>query len=863
MATTGIIQRRDNKANLIADPPLVGEIVFATDSKEFGTNIDGSTVWRDFSDTISSVNGYTGAVLLTKDDILLDQVDNTADIDKPVSTATNAAIIAAISGVPQSDWTETNTSDKAYIQNKPTNLTTQGNSFNGANELVQLDASGILPVLDGSQLTNLPLELPDQTANANKFLSTDGTNPNWTDIDGNVSPVVLKRDSTAGTAPTTADIALGEFFINSNDGKVYFKKDDGVAQIIAVSNEGHQHTMTDITGLVAALTLKIDNTEKGAANGLATLDANSKIPNNQLPPLAITETFTADNETNQLALTVQEGDVCVRTDISSTYIALNSNNSTMTDWQEIKTPTGGTLSVNGQTGTVVLDTDDINEGPTNLYFTNLRAINAIGATKDDNGNTPNDLWSANKIINYVNASVSTTGPYHDTVDPTSTDDASNHHFIGQVWVNTATDTKFICTDDTNSAAVWDIVGFSDGTSLGLGTAVYKGLNSNTLEFRSLVSGSSKLDIIENADNITLDVTINDSGTTTDDLWSANKIQSSIDSGVSSLTASNIGSENEVFKQLNGTDFEFRTLKANSSRLSIDDSTDNVVLDVEINDSGTTTDDLWSANKIQSSIDVLTPITTNVDPTANDDSSFGHYKGQLWQNNSYNTTYICNDDTAGAAVWERVDNQVLLKSSEPDANDDVTKGAYRGQLAYRPSFNLLYVCVDDTAGAAHWIKVPKTAKRANSVPTVNNWFYFGRTWIDTSTSKIYICTDDTYGAAVWDNLITEHNGLVSIDKPITRTDNNISSTDIDCSLGNFFYKNITADTTFTFSNVPSGYFEITVELTNAGSYAVDFTGTINYSGGAAPVYSNHTDVIRMYTRDGGTSWFAKLDLADAY
>jgi len=38
----------------------------------------------------------------------------------------------------------------------PANVTTQGNTFNGANQLVQLDGSSKLPAVDGSQLTNLP-----------------------------------------------------------------------------------------------------------------------------------------------------------------------------------------------------------------------------------------------------------------------------------------------------------------------------------------------------------------------------------------------------------------------------------------------------------------------------------------------------------------------------------------------------------------------------------------------------------------------------------------------------------------------------------------------------------------------------------
>lgn len=38
----------------------------------------------------------------------------------------------------------------------PTTVTVQGNSFNGANQLVKLDVTGKLPALDGSNLTNLP-----------------------------------------------------------------------------------------------------------------------------------------------------------------------------------------------------------------------------------------------------------------------------------------------------------------------------------------------------------------------------------------------------------------------------------------------------------------------------------------------------------------------------------------------------------------------------------------------------------------------------------------------------------------------------------------------------------------------------------
>lgn len=57
----------------------------------------------------------------------------------------------------QVDETTITTNSSGQLQaNIPSNLTTQGNTFNGANQLVKLDSSGKLPAVDGSQLTNLP-----------------------------------------------------------------------------------------------------------------------------------------------------------------------------------------------------------------------------------------------------------------------------------------------------------------------------------------------------------------------------------------------------------------------------------------------------------------------------------------------------------------------------------------------------------------------------------------------------------------------------------------------------------------------------------------------------------------------------------
>lgn len=112
--------------------------------------------------------------------------------------------------------------------------------------------------------------------------------------------------------------------------------------------------------------------QKGAVSGIASLDGNGKIPTSQLPPLALTDVYTAGSQVAQLAITpIEEGDVVIRTDLSKTYIHNGGIAGTMADFNELLTPTDTVLSVNGLTGAVSLTTSNITEG-TNLYYTEGR-----------------------------------------------------------------------------------------------------------------------------------------------------------------------------------------------------------------------------------------------------------------------------------------------------------------------------------------------------------------------------------------------------------------------------------------------------------------------------------------------------------
>ena len=46
----------------------------------------------------------------------------------------------------------------------------------------------------------------------------------------------LKRSAVQGKIPSTSDLALGEIGINTYDGKVYIKKNDGTESVVEVGN---------------------------------------------------------------------------------------------------------------------------------------------------------------------------------------------------------------------------------------------------------------------------------------------------------------------------------------------------------------------------------------------------------------------------------------------------------------------------------------------------------------------------------------------------------------------------------------------------------------------------------------------------
>ena len=119
---------------------------------------------------------------------------------------------------------------------------------------------------------------------------------------------------------------------------------------------------------------------KNAANGYAGLDANSKIYANQLPSIAITDTFVINTQAAMLALTAQTGDVAVRSDLRKSYILSTDDPTTLANWKELQTPTDVVTSVNGLTGDVQFYTEKGTTFPTTPFNKQLFFLTALSGT---------------------------------------------------------------------------------------------------------------------------------------------------------------------------------------------------------------------------------------------------------------------------------------------------------------------------------------------------------------------------------------------------------------------------------------------------------------------------------------------------
>ena len=130
-------------------------------------------------------------------------------------------------------------------------ITKQGNTFNGANQLVQLDATGKLPAVDGSALQNLPSGFTDPMTSIGDIIYRNGSNVTSRLARG-TNGQVLKSDgtnigySTLKTSEITNDsnFVVDAAYVHTDNNFTTALKTNYDAAYTHTSNTSNPHSVT-------------------------------------------------------------------------------------------------------------------------------------------------------------------------------------------------------------------------------------------------------------------------------------------------------------------------------------------------------------------------------------------------------------------------------------------------------------------------------------------------------------------------------------------------------------------------------------------------------------------------------------------
>jgi len=311
--------------------------------------------------TLAITGGGTGATRLADARVNLgvDKVDNTSDAEKPVSAAMQAALdLKANKGdVPAATPTvsdaDANTKGKIQLAGDLSGTAAAPTVPALALKANTSDVTIALATKANTSDVTTALAAKADTA----YVLTKVAAATIADADANTKGKIQLAGDLGGTAgaPTVPGLALKA---NASDVATSLNLKANISDVtsdlaLKASN----------SALTSGLALKIDAAQKGAANGVATLNALGIIPSNQLPPVTLSSTNVVGSDATMTALSsATVGSIAVRTDANKNYVLSALPASTLANWVELLTPAAPVQAVNGYTGSVNLTKTDFDLG---------------------------------------------------------------------------------------------------------------------------------------------------------------------------------------------------------------------------------------------------------------------------------------------------------------------------------------------------------------------------------------------------------------------------------------------------------------------------------------------------------------------
>ena len=177
--------------------------------------------------------------------------------------------------------------------------------------------------------------------------NTSNITTNSTSINANTASITANTGSinsnTTSIATLTNSVAINSANIASNTTN------------ITNNSTSIASNTSSITAFTSAIASKVNQSSIGVANGVASLDAQGRVPSTQLPPVTLNSTNVVGSETDMLLLSgATVGSIAIRPDINKNFVLSAANPAILANWVELLTPAAPVQTVNGYTGSVNL-----------------------------------------------------------------------------------------------------------------------------------------------------------------------------------------------------------------------------------------------------------------------------------------------------------------------------------------------------------------------------------------------------------------------------------------------------------------------------------------------------------------------------
>jgi hypothetical protein len=424
-------------------------------------------------DTVTSVNTQTGDVVLDTDDIS-EGTSNLYYTEARVSANTSVAANTLKNTYPSSDATkvghitvtqavdlDTLESNVATNNSKISFDSTSSAKLAGIENGAEVNPTSTDELSEGS--TNLyytDARVSANSAVAANTAKTGITTQQAADITTNNAKVGITTDQANAITTNSAKVSFPEA---PNDGDAYVRKNEGWESLTHPAD-----AVTSVNGETGVVVLDSDDITEGTSNlyftdarvsansdvtantakvGITTQQASDITTNNA--KVGITTQQAADITTNnaKVGITTTQADAITANSAKNSYptddatklsgIEAGAEVNVQANWNETDTnsdayiinkptiPTAAVDSVNTQTGDVVLDTDDISEGTTNLYYTEARvsANTSVAANTAKVGITTqqaSDITTNNAKISFDSTSSTKLAGIEENADITDT-----------------------------------------------------------------------------------------------------------------------------------------------------------------------------------------------------------------------------------------------------------------------------------------------------------------------------------------------------------------------------------------------------------------------------------------------------------